>query len=296
LRAGNVRAAFATIFVQQRTPAESGPWTFSSEEEAYHASVRQIEIYLAWAQRGLVAFNNENPSSRKPLDVTLLMEGCSGLRTVDDFQWFYERNVRIVALTWAEGNKWSGGDRTLTDVTPEGKKLLAEIDRLHCIHDVSHLSERGFWTVMAETKQRKIASHSNCRALLPEKQYPERNLSDAQIRALVEQNGIIGINLFNPFLVSGPTAPPRAAIADVLRHIAHMEQLTGRRDFLALGTDFDGGYGRTSWPIHLDGPELLHHLADALSAANWSDAEIHRFAWQNWADLLAALPSTPPAE
>ena len=95
-------------------------------------------------------------------------------------------------------------------------------------------------------KGRKIASHSNCRALLPGKKFPERNLSDEQIRALADSGGIIGINLFSPFLVgsNGATAQ-RAGVEHVLQHIKHIEDLTGRRDCLALGSDFDGGYPRS---------------------------------------------------
>ena len=209
---------------------------------------------------------------------------------VADFQEFYDAGVRIVALTWNEGTLWAGGDRSGGDITPAGLELLAELDRLHCIHDVSQLIEAAFWTLLQKAQGPKIASHSNCRALLPGKKFPERNLSDDQIKALVAANGIIGINLFSPFLVAGE--PRRATIDDLLRHLAHFESLTGRRDFLALGSDFDGGYPRTSWTEKLDGPELLPRLADTLAKAGWNDQEINRFAWGNWSTLLQKIGLT----
>ncbi len=300
LKSGNVRAAFATIFVQPRLDEAAakakneepltGPWTYTTSDEAFAAAIAQIAIYQQWNRSNhvelLTGVNRWGGSDR--LKIVLLLEGADCIRTPHDFASLYDAGVRIVSLAWRWGNIWSCGDSSGGDVTPLGHKLLAEIDRLGAVHDVSHLSDAAFWTVMNTTKNRKIASHSNSRALLPGKQFPERNLSDDQIRALAKSNGLIGINLFSPFLNSGP-AVKRATLHDVLRHIHHIEQTAGRRDILALGSDFDGGYPRTHWAENLDGPTHLQHLADALAAAGWSDAEVHRFAWQNWADLLTPL-------
>ncbi len=305
LEMGNVRGAFATIFVQRRVRAAEaelhgeeameGPWCFESAEEAYAACLRQFARYELWDELGLIHLATgprRRAKGEESPEVVLLLEGAAGVRSVAGFQEFYEAGVRIVALSWNEGTRWSGGDRSGGDVTTEGLELIAELDRLGCVHDVSHLSEAAFWTLMERATGRKIASHSNCRALLPGKKYPERNLSDAQIKALVQVGGVIGINLFSPFLVSGEPAR-RAGIADVLRHLRHFEEITGRRDFLALGSDFDGGYGRTSWADKLDGPELLPRLGDTLAAEGWSDAEIERFAWGNWAGILEQIVQRP---
>jgi membrane dipeptidase len=299
LAMGNVRAAFATIFVQRRVGAAEaerrgeeptqGTWCFDSPDEAYLACLRQFARYELWDNEGAIRLATGSRRRRKDdeaVEVMLLLEGAAGVRSVADFQEFYDAGVRIVALTWNEGTIWAGGDRSGGDVTAAGLELIAELDRLGCVHDVSHLSEAAFWTLMGKATGPKIASHSNCRALLPGKKFPERNLSDEQIQALVAAGGIIGVNLFSPFLVSSePGAPRRAGIDDVLRHLRHFEEVTGRRDFLALGSDFDGGYPRTSWAERLDGPELLPRLGDTLAAAGWSDAEIERFAWGNWTHL-----------
>jgi membrane dipeptidase len=302
LHKGNVRAALATLFVQRRVDeAEAkqkgvepltGPWTYTTPEEAFAASTAQLGFYQQWNRSNLVevvSANNRWGGSQR-LKIVLLMEGAVGLRHVTDLQRFYDDGVRIVALTWLEGNQWAGGDNSGGDVTPQGLELIAEIDRLGCIHDVSHLSEAAFWTLMSTAKGIKIASHSNARALLPGRQFPERNLSDDQLQALAKSpHALVGINLLSAFLVSGPDAPKLASVQHVLNHIKHIEDVTGRRDILALGSDFDGGYPRTYWCENLDGPAQLQNLVDALAAAGWSSAEIHRFAWQNWADLLAAI-------
>jgi membrane dipeptidase len=304
LAAGHVRGAFATIFVQRRVSAEEalkrdvdpleGTWCFETTDQAYGASLRQLATYELWDMEGHVRLLGRPgavplPKGSRAIKTVLLLEGATGVREMADFRDFYDGGVRIVALCWVEGNKWAGGDQSGGDVTAAGLELIAELDRLGCAHDVSHLSEAAFWTLMGAARGPKMASHSNCRALLPGKAHPERNLSDEQIRALAEAGGIVGINLFSPFLVPAKKPPVRARIADVLTHVKHMEDVVGRRDFLALGSDFDGGYSRTSWAEGLDGPEELPKLAEALSRAGWSDAEVERFAWGNWSGLLTKM-------
>ena len=95
----------------------------------------------------------------------------------------------------------------------------------------------------------------------------------------------IGINLFSPFLVD-PSENRRATLTDVLRHIHHIEQLTGRRDCIALGSDMDGGFSQNDLPTDLNSPTQLTRLAEALSADGWTDEELNRFRWENWARLV----------
>jgi membrane dipeptidase len=303
LRAGGIFAVISTLFVCRRTgdPAlglepDPGPWSYDTPDEAHAAAVRQVRMHEAWESAGLIEISkpnlqdsklapvvsrNSKLETRNSLCVVLAIEGAACLRTLDDFQFFYDAGVRMVSLGWAEGSPWSGGDRSGGDITPAGKQLIDLLDALGCIHDVSHLSDRAFWTLMDQAKGPKVASHSNARALLPGAKSPERHLSDDQIRALVASGGLIGINLFAPFLV-----PPaelkqktrRATAADVVRHMDHMAQITGRRDFLALGSDMDGGFSANQLPTDLQSPHELTHLADALSRAGWSDPEIQDFA------------------
>jgi membrane dipeptidase len=126
-----------------------------------------------------------------------------------------------------------------------------------------------------------VASHSNCRALLPGAKHPERHLSDDQIRALAaRRDGKIGVNFFARFLVPAEElARRRATVADAVRHMTHIEQVGGKRDVLALGSDFDSGFGAELLPADLQGPPELWRLAETLSAGGWSDEEIAQFAW-----------------
>ena len=284
LTQSHVQRAVATVFVQPRGLDSSGhmvdgPWCYSSPQEAYQQSLRQINWYHQWHNSGhLNLADSIDHESSQTLELLLLLEGAAGIRTLDDLTDFHRRGIRILALTWVNGTQWAGGDQSGGDVTTEGIKLLSRADELAMVHDVSHLSEQAFWTVMEKTSQPKIASHSNCRSLLPGKQHPERHLSDQQILALANANGVIGINLFSKFLVSTGTA----AISDVVRHIQHIVQLTGRTDIVGLGSDMDGGFSARDLPTGIRRPADLGKICDALATANFTDTAIEQFAWGNW--------------
>ncbi|MGC8623679.1 MAG: dipeptidase [Phycisphaerae bacterium] len=299
LAESTVRGAVATIFVQPRRAdasghAADGPWCYSTVEEAHERSRRQIQHYHQWEADGLLTIADGSPKiSASTLEVWLLLEGAAGIRTVEDLAVFHNMGIRILALTWVSGTQWAGGDQSGGDVTPEGRKLLTEADRLGMVHDVSHLSERAFWTVLDTTRRPKIASHSNCRSLLPGKQHPERHLSDAQIQALANANGIIGINLFSSFLVT----TGQATIQDVVRHIKHITDLTGRIDVVGLGSDMDGGFSALDLPAGIRSPGDLGTLGEALAASGFTDTQIEQFAWSNWRDFFQRClpdPATVP--
>jgi membrane dipeptidase len=293
LRAANVRASFSTLFVRRRTADAAVPpgCCFDDPDGAFHAAVRQIDMHRQWHSQGLIEL--ANPASRSTLPPSgeglrtfLAIEGAACIRSAEDLHYFRDAGVRMVTLAWAEGNLWAGGDQSGGDISIAGSRLIERLDDLGCIHDVSHLSEAAFWTLLGMAKGKKVASHSNCRSLLPGARSPERHLSDSQIKALADAGGIVGINLFARFLV-----PPaeltrrRATIADVVRHLEHFTQIAGRRDFVALGSDMDSGFGTDLLPVDLQGPGDLQHLAEALADRGWSDHDIQRFATR-WAELV----------
>ena len=295
LAQGRVGMALTTIFIQRRVITAAnphdiadGPWCFSSAEEAHAAALRQIAHYQRWQRQGhlrLLAHGSDIPNSAapaNPLNAMILMEGAAGLRSAGDLQAFYDAGVRVLSLAWAEGSRYSGGDRSGGDITPEGREVVAEADRLGIIHDVSHLSEQAFWTLLKIARGPKIATHSNCRALLPPRRSPERNLSDDQIRALADAGGIIGIVLYAGFLAS----EAGATSADVLRHIQHIEKLTGRRNCIALGTDMDGAFSTQYLPADIQSPAQLTVIADQLAQAGWPQEDINGFAYDHWAKFF----------
>ena len=142
----------------------------------------------------------------------------------------YARGVRILSLTWNQSNDLADGalEETHGGLTPLGRRVLARMQELRMVIDVSHLSERAFWAVLEATAGPIVATHSNAAALTPHR----RNLTDDQLRALARRGGVVGVN-FYPAFTGGAT------IQHVLAHVDHLVKVIGA-DHVALGSDFDG--------------------------------------------------------
>ena len=204
----------------------------------------------------------------------------------------YELGVRMMTLTWNHENElaspnvvpgngpiWPCMPNTETGLKEKGFEFLAEMERLHIIADVSHLSDKGFWDIAEHSTRPFAASHSNCRALCPH----TRNLTDAMIRALAEKGGIAGLNYYAAFLDTDPAHPEacRSTVERIAEHAAHYKQVGGI-GVLALGSDFDGIDGHHQLETAADMPLL----ADALRRAGFTEDEVERIFWRNARDFF----------
>ena len=199
----------------------------------------------------------------------------------------YELGVRMMTLTWNHENElaspnvvpgngpiWPCMPNTETGLKEKGFEFLAEMERLHIIADVSHLSDKGFWDIAEHSTRPFAASHSNCRALCPH----TRNLTDAMIRALAEKGGIAGLNYYAAFLDTNPAHPEacRSTVERIAEHAAHYKQVGGI-GVLALGSDFDGIDGHHQLETAADMPLL----ADALRRAGFTEDEVEGIYYRN---------------
>ena len=204
----------------------------------------------------------------------------------------YELGVRMMTLTWNHENElaspnvvpgngpiWPCMPNTETGLKEKGFEFLAEMERLHMIVDVSHLSDRGFWDIVEHGTRPFAASHSNCRALCPH----TRNLTDAMIRALAEKGGIAGLNYYAAFLDTDPAHPEacRSTVERIAEHAAHYKQVGGI-GVLALGSDFDGIDSHHQLETAADMPLL----ADALRRTGFTEDEVERIFWRNARDFF----------
>ena len=117
---------------------------------------------------------------------------------------YYRLGVRYMTLTWSNTNDWadSSGDINDPEVThhnglsPFGKQVVQEMNRLGMMVDISHVSDKTFWDVIATTRTPIIASHSSARALT---QAP-RNMTDEMLQAIAKNNGVVMVNFFPAFI------------------------------------------------------------------------------------------------
>lgn len=173
------------------------------------------------------------PNDGGKVGAVLTIEGGEPIESLAALDEFYNKGVRLVTLTWNRVNKiGSGMTSGSTDgLTDFGKAVVREMNRKDIIIDVSHLNINGFKDVAELSEKPFAATHSNCRSICP---HP-RNLHDWQITEIKNSGGIIGLNLYPPFLSENPTAD----MDDILRHTEHFLEL-GCEDILCLGCDFDG--------------------------------------------------------
>jgi len=292
LRAGGVGLICATIFCAPGTPKEPG---YRSPDEAYAMAMDQLAWYHRGAngeisfvmgkedltEEGGLAPHPPSPVSvaaPRPVKSIILLEGADPIRSPDDLPIFYNSGVRIVGLAWRQ-TRYAGGTGMPGPLTRDGIRLVPELDRFRIVHDTSHLAEESFWQLLELTSGKVIASHSNCRAIVP----TDRQLSDAMIRAIAARDGIIGINFYDRFLISPDEyGKRRATLADVVRHMKHICDLLGNASHVGIGTDMDGGLGREQIPIEIETSADLPRLADALAAGGFADEAIHGIMGENW--------------
>ena len=131
-------------------------------------------------------------------------------------------------------------------------------NRLGILVDVSHLNEAGFWDVAGLSAAPLVATHSNAHALCP----ASRNLLDAQLDAIRESDGVVGVNFAVTFLREDGLLVPETPILEIVRHVDYLVDRMGI-DHVAFGSDFDGAVV----PDELGGAAGLPRLVDALRAA-----------------------------
>lgn len=332
LREGNVRFALGTIFtevVEGDSYPGAAQYRAGDAEGAHWRGRAQLEAYLTWADRGLAAI--DLPRALRPdpgvgrvrggmgvaevepdapedlatraardgrLHLCLLMENADPIREPGELAWWVERGVGVVGLTWARSSRYAAGNAVPPEdragLTPLGRDLVREMDRLGVVHDVSHLSDRSLEDLLGATDRVVIASHSNCRALVAPEGHAgnwQRHLTDRAVREIARRGGVIGLNLFSKFLMRGGEGDRRATLDEAVAHVERVCELTGSTAHVGLGSDMDGGFGADKLPAGVSRPRDLQRLADAMTRRGWRAEDVENFAWRNWCRVLGRAPA-----
>jgi membrane dipeptidase len=172
----------------------------------------------------------EDALTGEALGIVLHFEGCRPLRgAVELVPTFYDLGVRSAQLTWNVRNELADGiaEPDPSGLTDAGREIVAELERLGILVDVSHLAEPGFWDVMDVARRPVVASHANSITVCP---HP-RNLTDEQVRAVADSGGYVGICFFPAFI------GPEATLPRLLDHVDHFADIVGC-DHIAVGPDY----------------------------------------------------------
>jgi membrane dipeptidase len=220
------------------------------------------------------------------LAAILHFEGAEAIDPgLDALEVFYRAGLRSLGPVWSRPNAFAHGVPFRFPHSPDigpgltdaGRGLVRACNRLGVMLDLSHLNERGFWDVAALSEAPLVATHSNAHALCP----TPRNLTDKQLDAIKDSDGMVGLNFAVGFLREDGANDADTPIATMVSHIEYLVERLGP-DRVGLGSDFDGA----TIPRELGDAAGLPKLLAALRARGYDDAALRKLAHENWLRVL----------
>ena len=306
---GQVALFIGTIFATHRRHASgfAEKLVYTDYHQARFQYHQQMDYYHALADRDHDYFRlvrsrvelaetlapwEKEPAARHPVGIVMSMEGAEGIESPAELEEYWQAGLRLIGPVWA-GGRWCGGTIEPGGFTSEGYTFLETMAGLGYVLDISHMNTESARRALDVYEGKIIASHANPRALL--KNPPnERHLTDDAIRCLIGRGGVMGIVLYNRFIEidwKDTDDRGRVRLAHVAAMIDHVCQLAGDAAHVALGTDFDGGFGWPAIPQELDTIADLQKLAPELAAHGYSPADIAAIFNGNWRGILeSSLP------
>lgn len=267
-------------------------------EAAYAAAQGQLAYYRAMAQERhlrwiwdkttlenhVAQWRDSEGEGREPIGFILSMEGADSILSPGQVEEWYEAGLRIVGPAHYGVSPYAHGTGTEGGLIDQGADLLKEMERVGMILDVTHLSDQCFDEALEIYQGPVLASHHNCRSLVPN----QRQLTDEQIHRLIERGAVIGAALdawmLSPGWERGKTTPGEAGVTldNVIDHFDHICQLAGNAEHIAIGTDLDGGFGTEQTPTDLDTIADLQKLPEKLKARGYDEEAIRGIFHENW--------------
>lgn len=302
LRKGNIGLVVATQIARYVEPGNPLPG-WNSPEIAWGITQAQLAWYRAMEEQGEMVqiadgtalekhlalwMDDHLPGEQKPVGYILSLEGADSLVNLSYLEKAYRNGLRACGPAHYGPGRYAPGTGMNGGFTAIGKELLAEMDRLGMILDVTHLTDEGFREAMQLYKGPVWASHHNCRSLVRH----QRQLTDDQIRQLLERNAVIGGVLDTWMLmndwVRGVNDPKESGIGleKVIDHYDHICQLAGNSLHVAIGSDLDGAYGKEQSPYDLETIADLQQLAPMLEKRGYTPGDIENIFHRNWLRFL----------
>jgi membrane dipeptidase len=302
LREGRIGLVVATQiarFVRQGSPLPG----WHSPEQAWAQTQGQLAWYRAMADDGEMVQirdlaelethigiweNSSIPDDKKPVGFILSLEGADSLVNLNYLDRAHEYGLRAMGPSHYGEGRYAGGTGTEDGFTAAGKDLLKKMDRLHMILDITHLTDKGFDQALEIYKGPVWASHHNCRSLVKN----QRQLTDDQIKRLIERDAVIGGVMDAWMLTDGwirGISLPKATGTDLNRlidHYDHICQIAGNANHIAIGSDLDGAFGTEQSPWDMDTIADLKKLPDLLAARGYKPGDIEGILYGNWLRFL----------
>jgi membrane dipeptidase len=298
LRAGGVRFEFMTV-------GGDVPSVHDAEGRPNLRALQTIDDVIAEVERcpELRIVESESDLDRTveadAIGLVLHFEGLKPLvGKTSMVKHFWRLGLRSAQLTWNGKNELADGVGVISPgrLSPMGREIVAELDRLRILIDVAHLSEPCFWDVVEVARGPICASHANARVLCA---HP-RNLTDDQIRAIAQSGGYAGVCFLSAFIGE------EATLDRLLDHVDHAVELVGvdavgvgpdyvefARDLLAAGDSQGIDYGDLEFPEGLRRVETLPVFTAGLLGRGYSEEDAAKILGGNALRVLReVLPNS----
>ncbi len=311
LRQGRVSLCFGTLLA--RATGIPVPYVdYASPAQAYGVARGQLAYYRALEHDGHVRiianrsdldshlgawqeWDGGNSPDRQPppLGIVISMEGADPILDPGQLEEWWTAGLRAIGLAHYGPCRYAGGTGTELGLSERGGALLDEMQRLGIILDLTHCSDQAFWQAIERFDGPLLASHNNCRVLVPH----QRQFSDDQLRAIIERDGVIGAAfdawMLMPGWQRGASSNEQVTMNTIVDHIDHICQVAGNARHVAIGSDLDGGFGREQSPRDLDTIADLQKLQGLLEARGYSGDDIAATLHGNWLRLLSEAWTQP---
>ncbi len=285
MRRGHVALCLATLLARVRrqgnplpgkaSPAIAHAWA-QGHLAYYRERIRQGTLRMITCTEDLDAHLREWETSAEsaPLGFILTMEGADPIVEPEQVHVWKEQGLRALSLSHYGVNRYAYGTHTEGGLTDLGRALLPEMRAAGLLLDLTHTADQAFWEAIEAWDGPVQCSHQNARALVPD----QRQMSDDQLRAVIERGGVIGAALdawmLVPGWVRGQSSPETCHLSSVVDQIDHICQLAGNTRHAAIGSDLDGGFGKEQCPHDLETICDLRKLGPMLRARGYSEEDV----------------------
>lgn len=302
LRKGKIGLVVATQIA--RFVAEDSPLPgWHSPEQAWAQTQGQLAWYKAMEAEGemkqitnadelekhIQLWNNDAVANEsKPVGFILSLEGADSLVNLSYLEKAWQNGLRALGPAHYGPGRYSPGTGMEGPLTSRGIDLLKKMEELNIILDITHLTDEAFTQAVDLFKGHIWASHHNCRALVPH----QRQLTDEQIKILIERDAVIGgvmdTWMLMPGWVRGKHDPKEENISlnTLIDHYDHICQLAGNSNHIAIGSDLDGMFGTEQSPCDINTIADIQQLEGLLAKRGYSQSDIENIFHGNWLRFL----------
>lgn len=302
LREGKVGLVVATQLARFRSGSYT-PTAWNSPQQAWAMTQAQLAWYremealgemvqitdLAQLENHLSLWDNDEILDKdKPVGYILSLEGTDSLVNIDYLYRAHADGLRAVGLSHFGPGLYADGTKTSGRIHSGGLEIMNLMGELDMILDVTHLTDYGFDQALDLYQGPIWASHHNVRAIVPN----QRQLTDAQIRKLVNRGAVIGGMLdcwaMDIRFIDTISDPWQLDIRleMLVDHWDHICQLSGNSLHIGIGSDLDGIFGTEQSPWDLDSIADLQKFDEILQKRGYSEEDIDNVFSENWLRFL----------